>query len=105
MTAPAKTSDDQTLRSKLASHAPLITCIASPDFIGLVPHGGAGIAYTAMAQALVAAGHQVTCLFLEAKDPSDRAWQRWAEKYKRDGLTLIALPEISASALVGPPYL
>jgi glycosyltransferase involved in cell wall biosynthesis len=80
-------------------------CIASPEFIGLSRHCSTGIAYTALAQALAAAGHQVTCLFLGAKDPSPEAWEHWVEKYRRDGLTLIALPQINVSELVAPPHL
>jgi O-antigen biosynthesis protein len=84
---------------------PLDICIASPEFIGPSPHGATGIAYTAMAQALAAAGHKVTCLFLDAKVPSTHEWQRWVEKYKCDGLTLVALPQINASELVAPANL
>jgi hypothetical protein len=106
-TAPT-TPDDQPLLSstpqKSSEHGkrPLHICIASPEFIGPAQHGGTGMAYTAMAQTLAAAGHQVTCLFLGAKDPSTHAWQRWVEKYKQDGLTLVALPQINASELVAP---
>jgi tetratricopeptide (TPR) repeat protein len=84
---------------------PLHICIASPEFIGPAQQGSTGIAYTAMAQALAAAGHQVTCLLLGGKDPSTAAWQRWVEKYKQDGLTLVSLPQINASELVAPPNL
>jgi glycosyltransferase involved in cell wall biosynthesis len=80
-------------------------CIASPEFIGVTHHSSTGVAYTALAQALAAAGHHVTCLFLGAKDPSAQVWEQWVEKYKRDGLTLIPLPQINVSALVAPPHL
>jgi hypothetical protein len=83
----------------------LAICIASPEFIGPSAHGATGSAYTAMAQALAAAGHQVTCLLLDAKVPSTPEWQRWVEKYRGDGLTLVALPQINASELVAPPNL
>ncbi len=112
MTATAsKTPEDQfsfaSVPPKAAAHRkrPLNICIASPEFIGLTRHGSTGVAYTALAQALAAAGHQVTCLFLGTKDPSAHAWEQWVEKYKRDGLTLIALPHINASGLVAPPHL
>jgi O-antigen biosynthesis protein len=84
---------------------PLDICLASPEFIGPCPHGTAGCSFTAMAQALAAAGHQVTCLLLDAKVPVPHEWQRWVEKYKSDGLTLVALPPINASELVAPPNL
>ena len=112
MTATAsKTSDDQPSFSSAPPKAaadrkrPLNICIASPDFIGLTRHCSTGVAYTALAQALAAAGHQVTCLFLGTKDPSAHAWEQWVEKYKRDGLTLIALPRLNASGLVVPSHL
>ena len=112
MTATAcKTPHDQpsvsSVPPKAAAHGkrPLNICIASPDFIGLTRHCGTGVAYTALAQALAAAGHQVTCLFLGTKDPSAHAWEQWVEKYKRDGLTLIALPQLNSSELMVPPHL
>ena len=80
-------------------------CIASPDFIGLTRHSSTGVAYTALGQALVAAGHNVTCLFLGAKDSSPHAWEQWVEKYKRDGLTLIAVPRLHDSRMVAPLHL
>jgi len=84
---------------------PLAICLASPDFIGPSPHGPAASSCTAMAQALATAGHQVTCLLLGARLPSSNEWQRWVEKYRGDGLTLVALPSINASELVAPPNL
>ncbi|MGD0812468.1 MAG: glycosyltransferase [Verrucomicrobiota bacterium] len=80
-------------------------CIASPEFIGLTRHSSTGVAYTALGQALVAAGHHVTCLFLGAKDSSPNAWEQWVEKYKRDGLTLIAVPRLHDSRMVAPLHL
>ncbi len=99
-TATSKPTDDRQHRAR-----PLNICIASPEFIGLSNHCSIGIAYTAMAQALAAAGHQVTCLFLGVKQSSPSAWEQWVDKYKRDGLTLIALPQINASEMVAPPHL
>ena len=102
----SKTPDEQpsfsSVPPRAAAHGkrPLNICIASPEFMGLSRHCSTGIAYTALAQALAAAGHQVTCLFLGAKDPSPEAWEHWVEKYRRDGLTLIALPQINVSELV-----
>ena len=94
-----------TLKHTVPAKRPLQICIASPQFIGLTPHGGIGMAYTAMAQALAAAGHRVTCLFLGSGDPGCPDWRRWVEKYQGDGLTLVALPQIKASELVAPSHL
>jgi glycosyltransferase involved in cell wall biosynthesis len=84
---------------------PLEICIVSPEFVGPAAHGGAGLACTAMAQALAAAGHRVTCLFLGPKITTDSEWQRWVEKYQADGLSLTALPHLHASTLMGPANL
>jgi glycosyltransferase involved in cell wall biosynthesis len=107
----SRTPDDEPSFSSVApsfvpdSKRPLNICIASPEFIGPANHGNTGIAYTALAQALAATGHQVTCLLLGASDPATAAWQRWVEKYKSDGLALVALPRITASDLVAPSHL
>ena len=95
----------QTTNTAAVQPHPLEICIASPEFVGLSACGPAGIASTAMAQALAAAGHKVTCLLLGAKSPSAQEWQRGVEKYKGDGLTLVALPQINASELVAPLHL
>jgi len=112
MTAPGSHSPDDEASFPAAPkkpaaqrEGPLQICIASPEFIGPAQHGATGMAFTAMAQTLAAAGHEVTCLFLGAKDPSAHVWQRWVEKYKQDGLTLVALPQVNASALVAPQNL
>lgn len=92
-------------KSKPGPQRPLHICIASPEFIGLSAHGGAGVAYTAMAQALAAAGHKVTCLFLGTVDTLSKEWHRWVARYRNDNLTLVALPQIKASELVAPSHL
>ena len=91
--------------TNLTDGRPLSICIASPEFIGPSGQGEMAIAYTAMAQALATTGHHVTCLFLGTKDPSNLDWQRWVEKYQKDGLTLVALPQINGSELVAPSNL
>jgi glycosyltransferase involved in cell wall biosynthesis len=100
-----KLQDARPLLSSGSAKGPLNVCIASPEFIGLTNHCSIGLAYTAMAQALTAAGHHVTCLYLGAKELNDHAWEHWVEKYRRDGLTLVALPQINASELVAPAHL
>ena len=42
----------------------LTICVASHDFVGPIRNGGIGTAYTALAEALAADGHQVTALYL-----------------------------------------
>ncbi len=69
MSAPASDPNPKPAQVK----RPLQICIASPEFIGLSPHGGTGLAYTAMAQALAFAGHKVTCLYLGGHDAAARS--------------------------------
>lgn len=93
------------LESAIRPKRPLNICIASPEFIGLTATCNTGVAYTALAQALAAAGHHVTCLYLGPNDCSKESWEQWVDKYKKDGLTLVAVPQINASELVAPPHL
>lgn len=105
MTAPEPNpTNNQPCAPQNVADRPLNICIVSPEFIGPT-QGGSGMAYTAMAQALSAAGHHVTCLFIGTKDPSSKTWERWVEKYKQDTLMLVALPQINASELVAPSHL
>jgi hypothetical protein len=82
---------------------PLNICIASPDFAGA--DGDEGAALMVMANGLVAAGHNVTCLFLGAKEAHPGAWQQWVEIYRRNGLTLVALPQMNRPELGAPSHL
>jgi GT2 family glycosyltransferase/tetratricopeptide (TPR) repeat protein/glycosyltransferase involved in cell wall biosynthesis len=78
-------------------------CIASEEFVGPTRNGGIGTAYTSLARALADAGHEVTCLHVNARfTPADELKQ-WIKTYKRYGVTLTPLPEITKPALVGPP--
>lgn len=70
----------------------LSVCIVSPEFAGPSTNGGIGTAYTAMADALVAAGHEVVCLFAKAADCGARHMAEWTEKFRARGVQLVALP-------------
>ena len=45
----------------------LRVCIASFDFVGPVRNGGVGTAFTSLAEALAAAGHEVTLLYVSGQ--------------------------------------
>ncbi|MGD0813047.1 MAG: glycosyltransferase [Verrucomicrobiota bacterium] len=71
----------------------LRVCIASPEFVGLFQNGGIGTAYSTMAEALVEAGHHVTCLYLGGKTVASHNIDYWVNDFKRRGMALVFLPE------------
>jgi O-antigen biosynthesis protein len=87
------------------SHArPVRICIASQEFVGPTRNGGIGTAYTSLARALADAGHEVTCLHMDARHTDAGQLAQWVERYKGDGLTLVPLPGIAKPELIGPLY-
>jgi glycosyltransferase involved in cell wall biosynthesis len=72
----------------------LRVCIASPEFLGLHQNGGIGTAYTTMAEVLVKAGHDVTCLYLGEKAVASHDIEHWVKDFKRRGMVLAPLPRI-----------
>jgi len=72
----------------------LRVCIASPEFVGLYKNGGIGTAYTAMAEALAEAGHDVTCLYLGGNAVASHDINYWVNDFERRGMALVFLPEI-----------
>jgi O-antigen biosynthesis protein len=84
---------------------PLRICIASQEFLGPTRNGGIGTAYTSLARALAGAGHEVTCLHVDARHTAEGEFKKWVEIYKRDRLTLVPLPEINTPALDAPEHL
>ncbi|MGA2750771.1 MAG: glycosyltransferase [Verrucomicrobiota bacterium] len=87
-----------------AKARPARVCIASQEFVGPTRNGGIGASYTALAQSLAAAGHQVTCLYVGARRAAPAELQPWVETYKRDAIALVPLPEIKTPALDGPDH-
>ncbi len=71
-------------------------CLVSPEFVGPGISGGIGTAYTAMAEALSAAGHEVTCLYTKGADCSADDIVNWTASYRAQKTELIILPRATA---------
>ena len=72
---------------------PLRIAIASFDFVGPVRNGGVGTAFTSLGEALAAAGHEVTLLFLAGQWCENRTMEYWIEYYKAKGIQFVPLPD------------
>jgi GT2 family glycosyltransferase/glycosyltransferase involved in cell wall biosynthesis len=69
-------------------------CIASFDFSGPVRNGGVGTAFTSLGEALAAAGHEVTFLYLSGDYcETPRTLTEWIADYERKGIRFVPLPE------------
>jgi glycosyltransferase involved in cell wall biosynthesis len=69
-------------------------CIASPEFVGPSQNGGIGTAYTALADALADAGHEVTCLYLLGTESASHDIQYWVRQFRQRRLKLVPLPRL-----------
>ena len=103
----------QTLPSKtvfpglpLAEHAvpgrPLRICIASFDFVGPVRNGGVGTAFTSLGEALAAAGHEVTFLYLSGQFCENGKLEDWILHYRKRGIHFVPMPGHPAPRLEAP---
>ena len=72
---------------------PSRVCIASFDFVGPVRNGGVGTAFTSLGEALAAAGHEVTFLFLAGRWCENRTLEYWIEEYRKKGIKFVPMPE------------
>lgn len=72
---------------------PLRVCIASFDFVGPVRNGGVGTAFTSLGEALAAAGHEVTLLFLGGRWCENRTLEYWVDYYAKKGIKFVPMPE------------
>jgi len=82
----------------------LKVCIASCEFIGPVRNGGIGTAYTAMAHALAAAGHDVTLLYTQGKQCENETVAHWESFYRGHGLKFVARPSDPDLRIDAPPH-
>jgi GT2 family glycosyltransferase/glycosyltransferase involved in cell wall biosynthesis len=80
--------------SASATGRKLRICIASFDFIGPVRNGGVGTAFTSLGEALAAAGHQVTFLYLSGSHcETSKPLQHWIAEYRKKGITFVPMPD------------
>jgi glycosyltransferase involved in cell wall biosynthesis len=84
--------------------SPLKICIASCEFIGPIRNGGIGTAYTAMAEALAKAGHQVTLFYTQGKKCENETIGHWEHIYRKQGLRLVARPSDPALRIDAPAH-
>src|SRR5262249_20446815 len=67
-------------------------CIATLEINGPSRNGGIGTAYTALAELLAGAGHDVTVLYLQGRQVDRRSVGYWVRQYLRRGVRLVPLP-------------
>ena len=85
----------------IAREGPSRVCIATSDLIGPVKNGGVGTACTALAEALSAAGDDVTIVFVGPFETGDL--EHWRGYYARKGVTF-AVPDSPPFPLEGPDH-
>lgn len=83
-------------------------CIVSNEFVGPSRNGGIGTAYTVLADALAADGHDVTCLYTQGEECASHDLAYWQAQYQKRGVLLLALPRevalIHAAAVSAASY-
>jgi glycosyltransferase involved in cell wall biosynthesis/GT2 family glycosyltransferase len=81
----------------------LRVCIASFDFVGPIRNGGVGTAFTSLGEALAAAGHEVTFLYLSGTHcETTLPLEHWIADYRRKGIEFVPLPDRSGPRLESP---
>lgn len=80
---------------------PARVCIATSDLVGPVRNGGVGTACTTLAEALAAAGDDVTIVFVGPFEAGDR--DVWREHYARKGVTFVT-PDTPPFPLEAPHH-
>lgn len=81
----------------------LRVCIASFDFVGPVRNGGVGTAFTSLGEALAAAGHEVTLLFVSGQFCENGTMDQWVSYYKKKGIRFVPMP-VSCSIPLNAPW-
>jgi GT2 family glycosyltransferase/glycosyltransferase involved in cell wall biosynthesis len=80
----------------------LRVCIASFDFVGPVRNGGVGTAFTSLGEALAAAGHEVTLLFVSGQFCENGTLEQWVAYYKNKGITFVPMPVTCKTPIDAP---
>jgi GT2 family glycosyltransferase/glycosyltransferase involved in cell wall biosynthesis len=70
----------------------LKVCIASVDFVGPVKNGGVGTAFTSLGEALAAAGHEVTLLYIGGQWCENETIDHWVAWYACKGIRFVPMP-------------
>ena len=86
-----------------ADGRPPRVAIATPDIVGPIRNGGIGTAYTSLAKALAAAGHDVTILFTLGRHSESRAIEDWVRHYAASHIRLVPMPGTQAPATFHGP--
>ncbi|MDW8284411.1 MAG: glycosyltransferase [Myxococcales bacterium] len=74
---------------------PARVCLVTNDLAGPIRNGGIGTACRALAEALAAAGQQVTVLYCLGRHCEDQTPEHWIEHFGQRGIALVLLPEPS----------
>ena len=72
---------------------PSRVCIATLEINGPSRNGGIGTAYTALAEALAGAGHDVTVLYLQGRHVDRHSIGHWVRQFQARGVRLVPLDE------------
>ncbi len=100
---PASSYPPLPLSSAGPASRKLRVCIASFDFVGPVRNGGVGTAFTSLGEALAAAGHEVTLLFVSGQFCENGTLDQWVAYYKKKGIRFVPMP-VSCSLPISAPW-
>jgi GT2 family glycosyltransferase/glycosyltransferase involved in cell wall biosynthesis/thioredoxin-like negative regulator of GroEL len=102
-TAAISTYPALPLPPSLARKRKLRVCIASFDFVGPVRNGGVGTAFTSLGEALAAAGHEVTLLFVSGQFCENGTMDQWIAYYKKKNIHFVPMP-VSCNVSITAPW-
>ncbi len=78
-------------------------CIVSPEVVGPVKAGGLASWATTLALSLARHGHEVTLLYTTPERCVEKTLLHWQAAYQREGVRLIALPDLTGPWLEADP--
>ncbi len=77
--------------------------IVTPDIVGPIRNGGIGTAYTSLARALAAAGHDVTIVYTLGRHCENGDIGDWVASYRKDSIRFVPLEEPGGPAVFHGP--
>jgi glycosyltransferase involved in cell wall biosynthesis len=95
--SPARSGAVEAVESPRHLRRPLRICLVSGEFLGPYRTGGIGTAYTKLGEVLNEAGHDVTFLYTNGRFTVTEPIEHWIDFYRRLGIRLVPLPEISVN--------